>query len=393
MTDNRRFSRRGMLLGGMAVPLGAGVLAAAGPASGAAAKPGNGKGSKHTTGLLSGVRTQIVPLGVAGGPTYLGDHTAGTSTMIVHAGRAYIVDLGLGAFANLAASGIAPNPQVGSSLTNVAAVLFTHLHSDHTTDWPAMYATGGTNIVGRDDTPIQVFGPGDRGTLPRLSPPDAPERDLAAEDNPVPGLVSMSRSLEAAFAQDINDRVQDSNFPLPSKTFDVHDIDLTGIWDIGPDGVPPRLDAPIPVWRDGDVTVTATLVDHHPTAPAFAYRFDTPDGSIVISGDTTVSENLIDLARGADVLIHEVIDPAWVDQLVANLPPETAEPLRKHLLESHTTIAQVGREVAQPAGVKTLVLNHRVPVSTPDSHWRAARKGFDGKLVVAHDLEAIAVGV
>ncbi len=58
--------------------------------------------------------------------------------------------------------------------------------------------------------------------------------------------------------------------------------------------------------------ITATLVDHHPKAPAFAYRFDTPDGSIVVSGDTTVNPNLIDLAHNADYLVHEVIDPGLI---------------------------------------------------------------------------------
>ena len=62
------------------------------------------------------------------------------------------------------------------------------------------------------------------------------------------------------------------------------------------------------MWSDGEVQVTATLVDHHPTAPAFAYRIDTPDGSVTVSGDTTVSQNLIDLAKDTDYLVHEVID-------------------------------------------------------------------------------------
>lgn len=156
--------------------------------------------------------------------------------------------------------------------------------------------------------------------------------------------------------------------------------------------MPPALDAPIPVWTDGDVRITATLVDHHPMAPAFAFRFDTPDGSIVISGDTRPSDNLIALARDTDVLIHEVIDPAFADLLAARLPPDQAGPVRTHLLHSHTTIEQVGA-VAEAARAKTLVLTHLVPSDNPVERWEAAAEGFAGRLIVGADLMNIPVGV
>jgi ribonuclease BN (tRNA processing enzyme) len=140
------------------------------------------------------------------------------------------------------------------------------------------------------------------------------------------------------------------------------------------------------------VAVTATLVDHHPSAHAFAYRFDTPDGSIVVSGDTTVSENLIDLARDSDYLVHEVIDTEFVDHLVGSLPPAQAGPLRAHLLGSHTTIEQVGVTVAQAARARNLVLTHLVPANNPLERWRQARRGYSGRLIVAADLRPITVG-
>jgi ribonuclease BN (tRNA processing enzyme) len=271
-------------------------------------------------------------------------------------------------------------------------VFFTHLHSDHITDWPAMFAVGPTNIVGRQFPPIQVFGPGNRGTLPRIFPPNKPEPPVVNPENPTPGIEDTTSYLQQAFASDFNDRMRDSGFTSPDALFQVRDIDLTGVWDVDPLGKPPRLAAPIAVWQDADVKVTATLVDHHPTAPSFAYRFDTPDGSIVISGDTTVSENLIDLARDVDYLVHEVIDPVFVDRLVANLPPEVREAVKQHLLGAHTTIDQVGRDVAEVAGAKNLVLNHLVPGDNPDSRWREARKGYSGRLVVGEDLMQIGVG-
>lgn len=340
----------------------------------------------------SDARTRVVLLGTAGGPAVLDGGRHGASTAIAFEDKVYVVDLGVGAFGRLQQSGLSPATGLGSALSSVRGIFFTHLHSDHTVDWPTTYAIGSMNTVGRSGGPIQVFGPGARDTLTRVFPPTRPAPAVVNPGNPMPGISSMTGHLRNAFAQDFNDRLRDSNFPDPETLFDVHDIDHSGLWAIDPVGVPPRLEAPIQVWRDGEVTVTATFVDHRPTAPAYGYRFDTPDGSVVVSGDTCVSQNLIDLARGADVLVHEVIDPEFVERLTASLPSETADPVRKHLLESHTTIEQVGRDVAEPAGVGTLVLSHLVPTDNPPSRWRKARQGFSGNLIVGEDLKVIPVG-
>jgi ribonuclease BN (tRNA processing enzyme) len=126
--------------------------------------------------------------------------------------------------------------------------------------------------------------------------------------------------------------------------------------------------APINVYEDEKVRVTATLVDHFPLVPAFAYRFETDDGVVMFSGDTNDNQNLISLARGADILVHECIDPAWVNILFP--PPLTPaeEALMHHLLSAHTLPGQAG-QAAQQAGVSTLVLSHLVPASAPASHW------------------------
>jgi ribonuclease BN (tRNA processing enzyme) len=121
--------------------------------------------------------------------------------------------------------------------------------------------------------------------------------------------------------------------------------------------------------------------------PAFGYRFDTPDRSIVISGDTRVSENLIELARDADVLVHEALFPAAVDRLVGNVP--NAPLLKESILAHHTSAEDAGR-VAAAAGVKTLVLSHLVPPDDPlltEQMWLdAASKHFSGRIVVGKDL-------
>ena len=359
----------------------AGVVVAGGARPARAATTGSGRKSG---------RTRLVLLGTAGGPAFLDGDRFGVSTAIAYGDQVYVVDLGQGALLRLRQSGLAGATGAANTWTNVRGLFFTHMHSDHLADWPAAWATGAINAVGRSGPPIQVVGPGNRGTLPRVFPPGKPAPAVVAPEDPTPGITRMTEHLTRAWANDFNDRARDSGFPGPASLFAVRDLDPAG-WVPDPEGRPPRLTAPIPVWTDGDVRVTATLVDHHPTAPAFAFRFDTPDGSITVSGDTAVSENLIDLARGTDYLVHEVIDPAFADRLAATLPAEQGVALKAHLLGAHTTIEQVGRDVAEKAGAKALVLTHQVPGNNPKRVWKAAQQGYSGRLVVGEDLMELAV--
>ena len=138
--------------------------------------------------------------------------------------------------------------------------------------------------------------------------------------------------------------------------------------------------------RDANVKVTAALVQHPLVKPAFAYRFDCPDRSIVFSGDTRPSENLIELARGADILVHEVIDLQAIGVLEKELAH--AKRLHQHLLAAHTPMSEVG-QIATRAGVKTLVRNHFVPGTPPipDQVWYdAVKPHFKGRVIVGRDL-------
>ncbi len=375
-------SRRTLLgvgaLGGIAA---VGALGAAAPAA-ADESPVRSASKAHRdwTG------TSLVLLGTAGGPLLNTAGHRGISTAVVYNNRVYIIDLGHGSLEQIDAAGLAG--EGANALSNVRAVLFTHLHSDHITEWPAMYMVSPSNTIsGRLPQPIQVFGPGDRGTLPRVSPPTRPAPPVVNPSDPTPGIVGTTKYLHSAFASDFNDRIRDSNLADPDSLFSIHDIDISAYWKVDPQGIPPVLPAGtrIPVWVDGDVTITATLVNHHPTAPAFGFRFDTPQGSIVISGDTAPSENLIDLAQGADYLVHEVIDPAWVDDLVSTLPPASQGPVRAHLLGAHTSIDQLG-EVAEQAHAKTLVLTHLAPADLSPSRLGPIRRAFSGKLILGRDL-------
>lgn len=378
-------SRRRFLQGVTAVAAGVGAGLLGVPASAAAdAAPVLARGSSNS-------HTRLVLLGTGGGPVLLDGSRKGMSTAVVYADRVYLVDLGHAAQAQLMLAGLAGEGFGGQLLSRVRGIFITHMHSDHTVEWPAVWSTGTLNRSSSIADPIRVFGPGNRGTLPRVFPPQRPAPAVVNPDDPTPGIRAMTGYLEQAFAQDLNDRMRDSNMTPPSRVFDVNDIDISSVWTIDDTGVPPRLAAPLQIWEDGEVRITATLVDHHPTAPAFAFRFDTPDGSVVISGDTRPSDNLIDLARGADYLVHEVIDPAFADALAASLPPNIGIPLREHLLESHTTIEQVGRDVAEPAGVANLVLSHIVPGNADRKNLQAAQRGFKGRLIVGQDLMELAV--
>jgi ribonuclease BN (tRNA processing enzyme) len=145
--------------------------------------------------------------------------------------------------------------------------------------------------------------------------------------------------------------------------------------------------APGPVMQNADVKVTAARVRHPPIKEAYAYRFDCADRSIVISGDTTVSPELVALAKGADVLVCEAMHLGGLENLLKKVP--NASTLREHLLASHIVTEDIGKLAAE-AGVKTLVMSHLVPSDDPsitDAMWEeGVRKHYAGTIVVGRDL-------
>jgi ribonuclease BN (tRNA processing enzyme) len=174
-------------------------------------------------------------------------------------------------------------------------------------------------------------------------------------------------------AYDINIRIPDEGRPPLGPMIHSHEFSKGGL-----------------VMENDSVKVTSALVNHPPVEPAFAYRFDTPDRSIVFSGDTTPCEALVKLAQGADFLVHEVIHKPSLAKLLARIP--NADRLLEHIVGSHTTHIDVGK-VAKEVGVKTLVLTHFVPVDDPsltDEMWtEGAKTHFQGKVIVGKDLMEI----
>ena len=254
--------------------------------------------------------------------------------MVVVNGAAYVVDCGDGVARQLVLAGV--------PLSSLRHVFVTHQHSDHNADYGNLLLLAWTAGL---RTRVDTWGP----------PPLAKMTELFFEMN----------------EYDMSTRIADeARVPL-KPLIEAHEVMDGGV-----------------LFEDANVRVTAAVVDHPPVVPSFAYRFDAPDRSIVVSGDTRVSDNLIALARGADVLVHEVYyDEAAVDRLVAGVA--NAARLKGSVMSHHTSAQDAGR-VARDAGVKTLVLSHFVPAedeTLTDEMWlRAAKTHFDGEVVMGKDL-------
>ena len=293
---------------------------------------GSGLASAMTPAPL---KSRLILLGTGGGPTPKPNRSAPAQVIMV-GDRAYVIDCGDGVARQLVMAGI--------SLSSLSHLFITHHHSDHNADYGNLLLLSWAANLSK---PVQAYGP----------PPLARMTQLFLDLNEV----------------DIRTRMADEGRPSLADMIVPHEISTGGL-----------------VMQDQWVKVTAALVDHPPIAPAFAYRFDCPDRSIVISGDTRASDRLIALARGADVLVHEALYLPALEQLIATEP--NAKTLREHLLASHTPLADVGR-VATEAGVKTLVLSHLVPGGYPfikDEVWmEAIRPHFSGKILIGRDLMEI----
>ena len=198
-------------------------------------------------------------------------------------------------------------------------------------------------------------------------------------------------TLLRAFATDLNDRIIDSLRPSPLDLFTVTDIDLPSGLGYHPNenATPPM--RPFTIFRDENVVVTAILVEHPPIAPAFAFRFDTINGSITISGDTAPNQNIVTLAAGSDVLLHEAIDFDYIDGLYAGKTDETSASARDHHYKSHTSAADAAR-IGNEAGVATLALHHLVPGTATDRVWHDGKVHFNGKFLVPDDLTVLPFG-
>jgi ribonuclease BN (tRNA processing enzyme) len=279
-----------------------------------------------------GGASRLILLGTGGGPRTRKTNSASAQVIVINE-AAYVIDCGDGVARQLVLAGI--------PLPTVRHIFLTHQHSDHNADYGNLILLAWTAGL---RTRVDSWGP--------------------------PPLEEMTRRFMEMNSYDIRVRIEDEGRIPLQPLVHVHELTEGGL-----------------ILEDENVRVRAALVDHPPVVPAFGYRFDARDRSIVISGDTAPSDNLIELARGADVLVHDALYPAAIDRLVAGVP--NASTLKQSILSHHTSAEDAGR-VAQAAGVKTLVLSHLVPPEDPevtDQMWiDAASAHFEGKIVVGKDL-------
>ncbi|HEX3251327.1 MAG TPA: MBL fold metallo-hydrolase [Pyrinomonadaceae bacterium] len=280
--------------------------------------------------------TRIVLLGTKGGPRVGEAGRSNPATLLLINDVPYLIDCGYGVTKQLITAGVA--------LNRLRYIFITHHHSDHNLEFgPLIYNTWITGLPAQ----IDAYGP--------------------------PGLTKMAQQFFDYQKFDIDVRIVDEGRTDPRKLVTTHEISKAGV-----------------VLTNTDVKVSMCVVRHPPIKDAYAYRFDAKDRSVVISGDTAYAPELGEFAKGADVLVHEVMYLPGIEALLKRLP--NAKRLREHLMAAHTLPEDVGKIAAQ-AGVKTLVLTHFVPgddASITDEQWAAdVRKHFKGQIVVGRDLMEI----
>ena len=257
----------------------------------------------------------------------------GPSILVEAGGHKLLFDAGRGALQRL--------DQLRVRWQDVDGVFLTHLHSDHVVGFPDLWLTGWLVGPGRD-RPLPVWGP--RGTRKMMS------------------------HLEQAYEFDIRIRLYDDRASPEGVVILAEDIAAGVVFD-----------------RDG-VKVTAFEVDHKPIKPAFGYRVDYRGRSVVLSGDTRVSDNLIRHAQGVDLLVHEVAAPETFQR--AGVRPERA----KSVIEHHVTPEQAG-EIFTKTKPRLAVYSHIVlPSATEQDLIPPTRKTYAGPLEVGEDLMVIEVG-
>ena len=275
-------------------------------------------------------RSRVVMLGT-GTPNADPDRY-GPSVAVVVDDASYLVDFGVGVVRRAAAaerSGI-----TALAATKLTTAFATHLHSDHTLGLADLILTPW--ILERP-SPLTLYGPR--------------------------GVRAMTQHLIDAYAEDLRIRTRGGE---PTHQHDPRRVNVREI-------------APGVIYRDERVTVTAFAVKHGAWEQAFGYRFQTPDRTIVISGDTGPDSHIEDQCRRCDVLVHEV----YSDAGFARRPPEW----QAYHSRYHTSTRQLGA-IAARAKPGLLVLYHQlIWSSTEDELLNEVRSAFDGKVVSAHDLD------
>lgn len=257
----------------------------------------------------------------------------GPSILVEAGGQKILFDAGRGALQRLT--------QAKVRWQDVDAVFLTHLHSDHVVGFPDLWLTGWLVSPGRDRA-VRIWGPS--------------------------GTKEMMSHLKEAYAFDIRFRISDDRAAPEGVVIVAQDID---------EGV---------VFHQRGLKVTSFEVDHGPVKPAFGYRVDYRGRSVVLSGDTRVSENLVRHAQGVDVLIHEVASPESFQR--SGTPAGRV----KSVIAHHVTPEQAG-DIFARTKPRLAVYSHIVRPDATDLELLApTRTKYPGPMEVAEDLMVIEAG-
>ncbi len=258
----------------------------------------------------------------------------GPSTLVEAGDERVVIDAGRGTTERLF------QIDGGPLLRSVETVVLTHLHSDHVVGLPDLWLTGW--LFGRAST-LRIVGP--------------------------PGTVEMIAHLQRAFAFDVEIRSKDEGLRSDGANMQARNA-------------PPGI-----VYERRGLKVTGFMVDHGPVRPAFGYRIDFDGRSVVLSGDTRVTDAVIEHARGADVLVHEVVSPEVERRRSALVDRRAVERVLAH----HTSPEECGRIFAK-VRPRLAVYSHIVPSpTTADDLIGPTRQFYDGPLAVGHDLMMITI--
>ncbi len=291
--------------------------------------PAEQQRSIERTPTDAALKTRVVLLGT-GTPNADPDRS-GPAVAVVVGGRSYLVDCGPGVVRRAAAA--YHNGIESLRADRLTRLFITHLHSDHTIGLPDLILTPWA--LDRKQ-PLQVYGP--------------------------PGTEQMTDHLLKAYAEDIAVRLH-GNQPIDPQAQIVKAKDVT----------------PGRVYRDQQVEVTAFAVRHGAWKHAYGFKFVTADRTVVISGDTTPADSVVEQCNGCDVLVHEVYSKAAFDR---------REPSwQAYHAASHTSTEQLA-EIARRAKPGLLVLYHQLLWgATPQQCLDEIRRGYSGKVVYGNDLD------
>lgn len=293
--------------------------------------------------------TRLVLLGTAGGPVPRAQRSQPANLLQV-GDRIYIIDTGEGVVRQLTAAGFQPK--------EVQSIFLTHLHMDHVAGLAPLM---GMSWVARANRPMLVHGPTGTKAL-------------------VEGALQYMAGPEALFAAQIP--------PGPTMPELIKAQEISGA-------------GPVVIFQDDRVKVTAMRNSHYDTmdaaklpkgAASYSYRFDTADRSVVFTGDSGPSDAIAQLAKGADILVSEVIDlPGTMNFMgrVYRVPPSALKPVADHMEKEHLVPEEIGR-LAAKAGVGMVVLSHFVMGLDDETDLRAysdgVRKYFKGPVALGRDL-------